>query len=177
MLTEAQLESLVREHQTDIYRYLKYLGADTSIAQDILQEVFVTAYNGKNIPPIDDRPRIGGWLRGVARNQFLSHCRREKRSPVYANSESLEQAEAAWVANLPGDQQARDYLNALAKCLEDVSPRNREILQARHRDGMSREEMATAFDMGAEGIKTVLRRTREFLQRCIRRRVSEGATR
>ena len=39
--TRLDLAELVREHQADVWRYLRYLGADGHDADDLTQETFL----------------------------------------------------------------------------------------------------------------------------------------
>ena len=45
--------------------------------------------------------------------------------------------------------------------------RARTAIDLRYRDGRSRAEIAAELNMAPEGIKTLLRRTRDSLRRCI----------
>ena len=49
----------------------------------------------------------------------------------------------------------------------------RQALDMRYRDGLSRNDMATRLEMAADGIKTLLRRTRDTLRDCIQRRIKQ----
>ena len=169
------IETVVRDHQAELFRYLRFLGAAPALAEDLLQEVFVAAYQSRSTPPPAEPRRIAGWLRGISRNLFLAHCRQEKRNPVVIDSAAAEQAEAYWVQTMSDTSTSETYLAALSTCLEQVSDRNRSILERRHQENVSRAQLADEFDMAEEGIKTALRRTREFLQKCIRQRVREVA--
>ena len=170
------LEMLIRAHQAEIYRYAKYLGAGHDLAQDVVQETFLTTFRDSPPPAIDDARRRGAWLRGIARHVLLRHWERAKRSPVKVDSPMLEQAEEFWASTFPGGGDGSGYLEALRECLKDVPERNREILDLRYAAKKSRSEIAAALSMSVDGIKSALQRVRARLSKCVRARLKlEGA--
>ncbi len=173
-MDDSTLESLVQAHQKDLYRYLKYLGAAAESAEDLLQETFLVAYRSQRLPPAADGKRMAGWLRGVARNLFLTHCRKEKRNPVTVSSPALEVAESIWCTATTEGIGLEPQLDALAVCLKEVSDRNREILRKQVQERLSRSALAAMYGLKEEGVKTILRRTRDFLRTCIQRRTGHG---
>ena len=114
------------------------------------------------------------WLRGIARNLFLQHCRRDKRSPVVViGSEQLEQAESAWRTVFLRDGDGFDYLEALRQCLQGLSSKQRQALDMRYRDRKSRGEMAQFLGLSEDGIKSLLRRLRAALAECVEKRLAQ----
>lgn len=71
------LAELVRSHQSGVWRYLRFLGADESLADDLTQETFVSVWKK---PFVEHSPAAtGSYLRTIARNLFLMSLRRRKR--------------------------------------------------------------------------------------------------
>lgn len=158
--TEVDLADLVHEHQANVWRYLRFLGATAADADDLTQETFLTVCRSQ----FDERSEheTAAYLRTVARNQLLMARRRQGRE---INTVELESAEQVWAA--AGDMD--DYLAALADCLERVDGRARMALDLLYRDRRSRTDIATELDMKPDGVKTLLRRTRDVLRDCIQR--------
>src|SRR4051794_17838288 len=93
-MTHEQLELLIRTHQAMVYRYLRYMGASTDVAEDVGQETFLAAYKSTNIPMEDataEGGRCAAWLRGVARNQMLMYFRKARSNPHSSDPVVLEQ--------------------------------------------------------------------------------------
>jgi len=163
-----KLEELVLAHQNEVYRYVRYLGADAATAADLVQDTFLAAFQSATSPDLSDvRARVA-WLREIARLRFLMFCRRRKSSPVAVSSESLEQAEAAWSTEFLRGQDGFDYVEALERCLETLPRREREVLDLRYRDKKSRSELAAFCKLSEDGVKTLLRRIRASLEACVR---------
>lgn len=169
-----ELAAVVGVNQAGIYRYLRYLGADRPTAEDLVQETFLAAFKSRTAE--QDLSSPSAWLRGIARNLFLQHCRRCKRSPVVVGSEHLEQAESTWQSVFLRDGDGFDYLEALRRCLQDLSTKQRDALDMRYRDKKSRSEMAQFLGISEDGIKSLLRRLRAALAQCVEKRLALDGT-
>lgn len=169
-----ELEILARAHQAEVYRYLRYLGADPLLAEELGQEVLLAAYEGNvagEIAGWEDR-RQAGWLRGVARNLFLLHHRKQARRKERADSElvekHLEASEGVWVTEFLREGDGFDYLEALRGCLGKLNERQREVVEGFYGRGESREAVGEKVGMTVDGVKTTLRRLRAGLADCVR---------
>jgi len=167
------LARLIRQHQADIYRYLRYLGAQPAAAEDLVQETFLaTLRPSAHHPDPADTAAWSAWLRGIARNLFLAECRRSATTARILNAQALELADASWSAGLARESAWDDHLAALRQCLETLPPRQRGILDHRYVHHTPREEMATLLGIGEDGIKSLLRRIRAALAQCIQERLT-----
>lgn len=74
---------LVRLHQAPVWRFLRHLVGDDSLAEDLTQETFLRAHHG--LRSFDGRSKFSTWLFRVARNAAIDELRaRERRSRVVA---------------------------------------------------------------------------------------------
>ena len=159
---------LVRLYQAGVWRYLRFLGCEPSLADDLTQETFLTVHRS----PFEQRsPQATcGYLRTVARNLFLASLRRSRREPVV---EDLDRADEVW-RRFAADN-GESYLEALRECVHSLDGRARQVIELRYQDDRSRADIAAELDVGEEGVKSLLRRTRELLRRCIEKRLGLDA--
>lgn len=167
------LETLVKVHQAEIYRYMRYLGAGSALAEDLVQETFLAAFRSAKQPGMAGVRGRSAWLRAIGRNLFFNACRRRKDLPVAVDSQWLQQAEAAWDAQLLREGDGFETVEALRACVEALPARQRDVLDLRYRQGKSRTEMARQCRMTGDGIKSLLRRIRTALAECIQRRLAK----
>ena len=163
---QAELTALVRAHQADVWRYLRFLGCDPAEADDLVQETFLTVFR----KPFEVRSsgESAAYLRTVARNRLLMARRKQKSRP---STVELDAADAVW-AQAAGDDGMNDYLVALGECLKKaVTPRVRRALELQYGDRASRAQIADELDLAVEGVKTLLRRGRSALRDCVMRRL------
>lgn len=160
------LANLIHRHQAGVWRYVRYLGADTTEADDLTQETFLAVARGGFVER-DDR-QTAGYLRTVARNQLLALRRSQNRE---ISTVELEAADTVWTAAAGHEGQLESYLDALRECVDNLDGRPRRAIDLHYRDHASREDIARQLDMQPDGVKTLLRRTREILRECIERKL------
>lgn len=176
-MTENDLEAIVRAHQAEIYRYVRYLGANDSVAEDLVQDTFIAAFQAGKQPDLTLIKERIAWLRGICRNLFFNYCRKEKRRKNVTSLRVIEQAESFWATSFLDEGGGFDYLEALRKCLTLVSGKNRRVLDWFYSEGLSREKTAEAAEMSSDGVKSLLKRLRLKLGDCVNRRLNqEGAS-
>ncbi len=73
---KARVETLVREYQTKIARYVRRMVGDAEVALDLTQDVFLAAYRMVGRDP--ERPLTPGWLYKTATNNAISYLRRKR---------------------------------------------------------------------------------------------------
>jgi RNA polymerase sigma-70 factor (ECF subfamily) len=161
------LATLVQTHQAGVWRYLRYLGAERTEADDLTQETFL-AFTRAEFVQRDER-QTAGYLRTVARNQLLVLRRRQDRE---INTVDLEAADSVWATAADADGSLDGYLDALRTCLDELRSRPRQAIDLHYRDGSGREAIARQLDMKPDGVKSLLRRTRDLLRECVQRKVS-----
>ena len=66
-----------------------------------------------------------------------------------------------------------DYLDALRECVEQLEGRCRQAIDLHYRDGAGREAIAERLEMKPDGVKTLLRRTRQVLRECVERKLNQ----
>lgn len=153
--------TLARAHQVEIWRYLRYLGCDAALAEDLTQETFLAVLER----PFEERDaaQTSAYLRGIARHKFLKSLRRRETL-------DLQAAENTWVT-LAGLDGGETYLEALKECLAGLDARAGEAVAMQYRDGRSREEIAARLGLAVEGVKTLLRRAKETLRGCVKGKI------
>src|SRR3954453_16831611 len=113
MEERTDLASLVNRHQAGVWRYVRFLGADLTEADDLTQETFLALARGHFVER--DERQTAGYLRVVALNQLLALRRRQNRE---VNPVELEAADCVWAAGAGPDGSLGTYLEALRACVE-----------------------------------------------------------
>lgn len=160
-IDEHDVTRLVRQHQDEVWRYLRYLGATAELADDLTQETFLQWLRA----PFEDRGDAArsGWLRTVARNLYVRSFRR----PPLPLTE-LDEVEAAWQRFARGDA-GGESLERLRHCLERLDGRARAVVRLHYEERRSRREIGDRLGIGDDGVKSLLRRIRALLRDCIER--------
>lgn len=170
-MTTDQLTELVKAHQTELFRYLKYLGASHTGAEDLLQEIYIRAFKAAVTPDLDNPVVRLSWLRRIGHNLFIDQCRRNTRSPISFNSETAEHAENFWKNEFIPHDQGFACMEALEHCLRGLPDRQRAMVDSFYLARNSRDQLASEFGISPDSIKMALRRIRHALGSCIQRRI------
>lgn len=155
----------IGQHQTGVWRFLRYLGCPAALAEDLTQETFLAALE-KNL--VDMGPRsAAAWLRKTARNLFYMQLRTDHRNPVRCEGMRME----TYWSECAGEDQGDRYHAALELCLQGLEGEHRHALAMRYGEAASRSDMAEALGIGEAGVKALLRRLRARLKHCIQSRL------
>lgn len=161
-IDEQDVIRLVQQHQAEVWRHLRFLGATAELADDLTQETFLQLLRA----PFEDRgPQArAGWLRTVARNLYVKSFRR----PPWPTAE-VDELEAAW-QGFAGDDAGDTAIAHLRTCLEQLDGRARQAIELHYEQRRSRSHIGERLGIGEDGVKSLLRRTRTLLRECIERR-------
>ncbi|MGE3778167.1 MAG: RNA polymerase sigma factor [Pirellulaceae bacterium] len=152
---------LIATHQMGVWRYLRVLGCEPALADDLTQETFLAVLKApfRELSP----SATASYLRTTAHNLFISYHRKAKRMTATADIEALDRQWAKWVADDSGEA----LLDALKDCLQLLGPKARLALQMRFRDQATRAQIAAALRMSENGAKNVMQRAKHKLRECI----------
>lgn len=173
-MTDQTLAEILDAHQTELFRYLKYLGANHEVAEDLVQEVFLRAFKAASTPDLDNPKVRRSWLRRIAHNLFMDYCRRNARSPISFDSTAANQAETFWQDEFLPHDEGLGCMEALELCLRDLPERSRGMIDSFYARRSSRDELAHDFGISPDGVKIALRRIRQALGECIEQRLSQS---
>jgi RNA polymerase sigma-70 factor, ECF subfamily len=166
--SDADLLARVGEHDREAFeilygRYvrpvfslaLRRLG-DRGHAEDAVQEAFAAIWRSASTYR-PERGAAGGWLYTVARNAIVDRLRRN--GPAYDSElPELASSEAG-----PAEQAEDSYVSwRVHRALEELPPREREVIELAYWSGMSQSEVADYLDLPLGTVKT---RTRSGLAR------------
>jgi RNA polymerase sigma-70 factor (ECF subfamily) len=153
---------LVQNHQAEVWRHVRFLGASAELADDLVQEAFLQLLRA---PFVERNPAAtAAWLRTVARNQYVKSF----RAPPFQLAD-LDTIEAVWTGFVQEDA-GEASLDRLRACLDRLDGRAREVVRLHYEERRSRRDIGQRLGIGEDGVKSLLRRTRAVLRACIERR-------
>src|ERR1700754_3676362 len=87
---EKGLEELIRRHKSKIYTSIYLLVKDTYLAEDIFQDTFIKVINTLKAGKYNEEGKFLPWVIRIAHNLVIDHFRKDKRTPVIANTEGFD---------------------------------------------------------------------------------------
>jgi RNA polymerase sigma-70 factor (ECF subfamily) len=161
-------EELIRRHQVGVWRYLRMLGCDESLADDLTQETLLKVLCRDEFTQHSD-PATASYLRRTAHNLLVSYHRKGGRTKTVVTSDPLDEIWNRWAGrDLSGDE----TLDRLKDCMESLSDRARLALKMRFGDEASRAEIAAALDITEHGARNLMQRAKMQLRECVQSKIS-----
>jgi RNA polymerase sigma-70 factor (ECF subfamily) len=162
-----EVQRLFLRHAGILRGFILGLLPDHNRAEDVFQEVFLTI--NRKADEFQSGSNFLAWARTIARLKVLEACRSSQGGPHLLGPEALEALIA--VAD-EADDTWTERREALARCLEQLAPRAREILELRYgEDFLAPPAIASRLSWSVNAIHVALSRARKFLQECTRRRL------
>ena len=159
------LTQLVVQHYATVWRYLRLLGCDSSLAEDLCQETFLSVLE-KPLVELNEKA-TAAYLRMVAKNLFVDEVRRRRK----AVPSDLDQADVAW-EEVERNDAGQTWVEALRGCLQSLAGRPRQAIELQYRERFSVAAIAQSLGMKESGVKTLLGRAKRQLRDCVERKVA-----
>jgi len=156
------MKVLFERHNVQVYRFVVRLTGEASLAEDIVSEVFLTAWCQADA--FKSRSRVSTWLLAIARNKAYAARRRLPAAQLNGDI-------AATIVD-PGNDPETAMLRSnrstmMGKCLAELSPAHREIVDLVYYHEKSVKEVAHIVGIPEGTVKTRMfyarRRMKELL--------------
>lgn len=122
----------------DVYRYALSICRNESLAEEITQETFYKAL--KNLDSFDGRCKVPAWLCQIAKNTYISICRKSKRENINVDVEQF--AEGQSVEELFYD---RETAFVIHRALHNLTEPYKEVFSLRTFGELSFKQIAVLF--------------------------------
>jgi RNA polymerase sigma-70 factor (ECF subfamily) len=143
------MRMLFARHNVRVYRFLLRLVANEATAEDLVSEVFLDVW--RQAEKFQARSQVSTWLLAIARYKALALLRRR-------STEELDEEQAAAIED-PGASpevmiENRQRTDILRKCLAQLSPTHREVIDLVYYHEKSIEEVAEITGVPQNTVKT-----------------------
>jgi RNA polymerase sigma factor (sigma-70 family) len=151
-----------------LFRYLLVVArGDEEVAREALSMTMIKAI--RHMKAMRSEADVWRWLTRLAWTTFVDHCRKKARR-IVTISDALSGQQAAERA-IDGTSELKE---ALAECLHDLPPGEREIVERFYLDEQSQAEIATEAGSTRKAIESRLARIRQKLRAAILRKMHES---
>ena len=143
------MQVLFARHHVKVYRFVLRLVSNPTTAEDLISEVFLDVW--RQASRFEARSQVSTWLLAIARFKALSALRKRPE-------EELDDEKAAAIEDTSDDPevtaQKKDKSEVLRKCLSELSPDHREIIDLVYYHEKSVEEVAEIVGIPEATVKT-----------------------
>jgi RNA polymerase sigma-70 factor (ECF subfamily) len=152
------MQALYARYSVRIYRFVLRLSNDSSLAEDLVSEVFLDVWRAAEGFKV--KSQVSTWMLAIARHKALSALRR--RSDEQLDEDAMAIADPADDAETTVDQRNRSAL--VQHCLSQLSALHREVLDLVYYHEKSVDEVAEIVGAPANTVKTRMFYARKRMQ-------------
>ncbi len=145
-------EELVRRRQSWVRMHIRRFSGDTTLADDLAQQVFLQAW--RDIPRIRDPKRFAAWLKRLTLNTWLKHLR--VNDPLRGADEDTQTVLVS--------RDSPDINMDLERALATLSNSARLCVVLSYHEGMSHGEIANLVKLPLGTVKSHIRRATGHLR-------------
>lgn len=164
---------LVKKHQAAVRTFVAARINDPVEAQDLAQDVFVTAY--EKFEEFDPDQPLRPWLFAIATNLVRNHLRKHKALPLSGESNGLLDLINSEIEALDVHWRDTPVYDALEKCLSRLGTEERNLVKLRYEDGLEVKELLRMLGGNHSALTMKLHRIRGRLRDCIENHIGENA--
>jgi RNA polymerase sigma-70 factor (ECF subfamily) len=143
------MQVLYARHNVRVYRFILRLTANQSLAEDLVSEVFLDVW--RQAESFEAKSQVSTWLLAIARYKALSALRRRTDEPL----DERMAANIRDTADNPETVASTKDRNAIVqKCLRQLSPAHREVIDLVYYHEKSVDEVARIVGVPPATVKT-----------------------
>jgi len=159
---------LVDRYEEKLLRYGRKFLARTEDIEDIVQDVFVSAF--QNIQGFDASLRVSPWLYRIAHNAFVNALRTRGRVIDLLDFDALI-AHHVYEDPVKNERDIKDMRAMLEKGLDTLSPKYREILILHYFEDMAYKDIADVLQVPVGTVSIRIKRAKEALKEEIQNKI------
>jgi RNA polymerase sigma-70 factor (ECF subfamily) len=147
---------LVTRYQTSVFNVCYRMLHERGAAEDLAQETFMRAYD--RLHTFDLERDFGPWIRRVAANLCLNHLESQKVTTPLDDERDADESQR------PEKQvEVRERSAQVRNALASLPPHYRAVVELRHYQELSYDEIATELNIPLSDVKSHLFRARKIL--------------
>ena len=157
------MQTFYTRHSVRVFRFALRIIGDPGVAEDVISDVFLDVW--RQAGRFEGRSAVSTWLLAITRHKAYAALRR--RHVEYVKDDVMEQLEDS--ADMPDATLEKDARSRiLRRCLGELTPAHREIIDLVYYHEKSVAEVAQIFAIPENTVKTRLFYARKRLATLVR---------
>lgn len=157
---EKGMKMIMDTYQSRLYWYIRRIITDEDLAKDVLQEVFIKAY--QNFSQFKKESKLYTWLYRIASNEALQQLNKQNKMPKVEDAEEYLAGQMA-SENISESEAQR----LLTEAIQNLPEKQKMVFSLRYYEEMPYEEMSKVLDMSVGTLKTNYHYAREKVEQYI----------
>jgi len=168
-------KKLMAKYHDQIYNFIYRMVHDREQVEDLTQEAFIKAF--QSLKSFNEEFAFSTWLYKIATNNSIDYIRKRKLQ-MYSIDKPIESKDSDYVFELPDETYEADKefirgqrATLLQDAVNDLPEKYRKVIQLRHMEERSYEEIAKILNLPIGTVKAHIFRAREILYKQLRHRI------
>lgn len=150
-------DDILAEYYEPLYRHVRRMVVSHDDAKDVMQEAMLRIFQG--LDGLKDPSAVRTWVWRIATNEALRHLSSRHDTDTSLDDEVLSELE-----DEPYVDCSDRLATALAKAMTVLTPRQRQVFDLRHYDGMSFADISTVAGMAEDTARATFHQARAKLR-------------
>lgn len=156
---------LVDHYEEKLMRYGRKFLAERRDIEDIVQDVFISAY--RNIQSFDESQRFSPWIYRIAHNAFIDQLKKNTRNPFVLVDFDTFVSPGVYDDSMKKDYDRKEMKQMINKGLGKLSPKYREALILYYSEDLSYKEIADVLRVPIGTVSARVKRAKDELKKNI----------
>ena len=161
--SEKGLRVMMDIYQSRLYWHIRRLIVQHDVAQDVLQDTFIKAY--QNFAQFKNDSKLYTWLYRIATNEALQQLAKMKKMQK-ADEDAEQQLQKLVADNVEHDAEEIQIL--LQKAIQTLPEKQKLVFNIRYYDELPFEEISKILDMSVSTCKTNYHYAKEKIENYIK---------
>jgi RNA polymerase sigma-70 factor (ECF subfamily) len=166
--SDAEFAALLREAHREVFGFIFAMLQNRADAEDVYQQTAMVLW--KKFANFETGTNFVAWAIRVAQFEIKDYVKARRRRKVFFNDEILEAIAAQYQAESNEFRERR--LDALGKCIEKLSARDRSLLDRCYAVERDYHKIARAENKTVSAVYKAISRIRKMLYLCVQRSVA-----
>ncbi len=168
---------LLNKYQKPLYYHIIKMVKDHEQIEDLIQEAFVKAFD--NLKSYDTNYAFSTWLYRITTNHTIDYLRKKKLQTMSIHDPvKTRDGEVTFQIEDEGSETDRKIIrkqrqNIIHEAIKNLPEKYRVVIEMRHLEELSYEEIATELDLPLGTVKAHIFRAREMLYKALKDRRNE----
>jgi RNA polymerase sigma-70 factor (ECF subfamily) len=170
----------VDDHGDVLYRFALIRVKDEHVAEDLVQETFISALQG--LEKFKGGSSVRTWLVGILKHKIIDQFRKGSREVVSADLHSIEdetedeifnrwgqwrQPPSSWEDSPDNLFEDKEFWGVFRRCMEALPEGFRRAFSMREIDGLKTDEICKVLGITSTNLWVMLHRARGKLRNCL----------
>ncbi|MFO1444845.1 RNA polymerase sigma factor [Bacillus sp. Bva_UNVM-123] len=160
---DIRMKEICEQYQKRLFHVAYGITRDYYLAQDIVQETFIKAY--QKLEMVEDEEKLGAWLSTIATRTAIDFIRKESRvNERLDNYIDIEKTNVKMSQNVELEVEMNFVQNEITNYINDLPSDQKRVYELKNDFGLKEREIADILMINQNTVKTRLYRIRKQLR-------------